>query len=703
MMAERMQDPASEMDALIEQINHHDSLYYQKDAPIISDAEYDKLRQRLLALESDFPLLKRKDSPSDRVGAAPLETFAKVKHRVPMLSLNNAFSEEDVREWDARNKKFLGLPESQAVVILCEPKIDGLSFSARYVNGKLDIAATRGDGEVGENITANLSTISGFPTQLHATKEVPKIPSVLEVRGEVYMSKSNFLRLNKDRDEDERFANARNAAAGSLRQLDAKITAQRNLNCFIYSWGEVSDLSLLGESHSQVIMSFAYLGFPIVPCEGIDGTDKKLALQRIYTGINDIMSYYNLVRDHLRVGLDFDIDGMVYKVDNLEYQRRLGNVGRAPRWAIAHKFPAEQAYTVVEKIDIQVGRTGTLTPVARLRPVNVGGVMVSNATLHNEDEIARKDVRIGDTVVIQRAGDVIPQVVSVDMSKRPVGAEAFVMPEICPVCGSFAVRDIGEVARRCTGGLVCEAQALERLKHFVSRGAFDIEGLGEKQITAFWQDGLIKTPADIFCLSQHAKDIEVREGWGKKSSDNLMAAIERARIVPLARFIFALGIRHVGEITGKLLARHYGTADAWLTAMQNAAKGDEQALATLGAIDGIGPVAVEALMDFFHEAHNREILAQLAVMLTIEAPEAVAADSPISGRTVVFTGTLTRMSRAEAKSRAESLGAKVAGSVSANTDFLVAGADAGSKATKAAALGVKTLTEDEWLTLIGAT
>ncbi len=664
--------------ALAEQIRHHDRLYYQHDAPEISDAEYDDLRKELEALEAQFPELKTKDSPSQQVGAPPLSKFAKVKHSVPMLSLSNAFTRQDVEDWQERMRRFLNLPEQETIEYICERKIDGLSFAARYEHGRYTQGITRGDGLEGENVTDNLATI--LPAQLRGQP-----PALLEVRGEVYMTHAAFAALNVSRETigEPLFANPRNAAAGSLRQLDAAITASRDLRYFIHGWGNVS--APLGASQSEAYEQLASFGLTVV-----ENVSRE-------TFLDGLLSYYEQAMA-ARAALAYDIDGIVYKVDRLDLQEKLGFVGRAPRWAIAHKFPAEQAITTLEAIDIQVGRTGVLTPVARLSPVAVGGVVVSNATLHNEDEIARKDVRVGDVVTIQRAGDVIPQIVSVDVSKRPASAAAYVFPESCPVCGSKAVREEGEAARRCTGGLSCDAQLVERLKHFVSRGALDIEGLGEKQISAFWQDGLIKSPADIFKLEAHRIAIEQREGWGAKSVDNLMAAIDRARDVPLAKFIFALGIRHVGEITAKLLARHYGSFDAWSSAMKALSVSDE-ARQALENIDGIGPKVASAISDFFSEAHNLMVLESLAQQLRIADAETVSAASPVSGKTVVFTGTLSTLSRDAAKAQAERLGAKVASSISGKTDFLVAGADAGSKLAKARQLGVKVLSEEEWITI----
>ncbi len=677
-----LEDARQQWKKLAAEIRHHNTLYYQQDAPAISDAEYDKLFRKLQELEAQYPELQTPDSPTQTVGAAPLEKFAKVKHSVPMLSLNNAFTEEDVRDWDERVRNYLGLPEDEKIEYVCELKIDGLSFSARYERGKYVLGLTRGDGETGENITDNLATI--LPEKLK------NMPDIFELRGEVYMPRYAFTELNDTRGEDDKFANPRNAAAGSLRQLDASVTASRSLSYFVYGW--VGDLNM--QTHYDVLNKLRSCGVSILPFE----YNGKSFLRRAGS-LDAIFNFYHEILK-ARAHIEFDIDGLVYKVDNLDYQRRLGFVGRAPRWAIAHKFPAERAVTLLESIDIQVGRTGTLTPVARLKPITVGGVVVSNATLHNEDEIARKDIRIGDTVVVQRAGDVIPQVVEVDISKRPKNSKPYTFPDHCPICGSQAVREEGEVARRCTGGLMCEAQLVERLRHFVSRGAMDIEGLGEKQIVAFWQDGLIKDPSDIFHLHEKIADIESREGWGKKSVDNLMAAIEKSHSVSLHKFIYALGIRHIGEITAKLLARTYGSFAAWHEAMLALPKGGE-VREHLDTIDGIGDVVIDALVDFFSEAHNRKIVERLGKELTIADAEAVAANSPVSGKTVVFTGSLIKMTRAEAKARAESLGAKVAGSVSAKTDYVIAGDDAGSKLKKAKELNVRVLSEDEWLSLIG--
>lgn len=670
---------------LSDELREHNRRYYLEDAPTISDAEYDTKFRLLESLEVQFPELKRSDSPTQKVGAAAGEGFAKVTHAVPMLSLANAFSEEDVAEFIQRVRNFLELEDDAAVELVCEPKIDGLSFSARFEKGILVQAATRGDGEVGEDVTANLKMVKGFPLSIHGA------PDVLEVRGEIYMRKDDFAALNDAQAAAKKkiFANPRNAAAGSMRQLDPSITAQRRLSYFVYGWGELS--APLADTQFGVIEKLRTLGFTVN-----DDTQRADTL----TGV---MQHYLHARDH-RATLPYDIDGYVYKVNRLDWQRRLGQVARAPRWAIAHKFPAEQAVTVVEGIDIQVGRTGALTPVARLAPVNVGGVLVSNATLHNADEIARLGVRVGDTVVIQRAGDVIPQVVKV-RDDLPRGEHDYQFPTECPACGSHAVREEGEVVVRCTGGLICPAQALERLRHFVGRNAMDIEGLGEKQIAIFVEEGLIKTPADIYTLQ--ARDAEGlsrlknREGWGEKSATKLFAAIEEARTRSLPRFIYALGIRHIGEETAKLLAKHYSTLATWHSAMQ--AMVDDAAVAEdLLSVDGIGQTVIDALREFFAEPHNRDMLAALEVQVKIEtyAP-VVRSDSAVAGKTVVFTGTMSRLGRKEAKAHAESLGAKVAGSVSGKTDYLVAGADAGSKLKNAQALGVKILTEDEWIALSG--
>lgn len=681
-------EAAREIAQLSAEIRAHDVRYYQQDAPSISDAQYDALRRRLEMLERQFPDLVTPDSPTRKVGAAPAEGFGKLRHGTPMLSLDNAFSAEDVREWDARIRDYLKLAAEDELAYVSEPKIDGLSFTARYENGRLVQGATRGDGEVGEDITANLSTLLPLTLQNHP-------PSMLEVRGEVYMSHADFAALNGGRPEGEKFANPRNAAAGSLRQLDPEITRARALSYFVYGWGEVS--AALADTQYACIAQLRRFGFRVL----ITARDEAGSLSRL-SSVAALMQEYEAAQRH-RAQLAFDIDGMVYKVDRLDYQARLGFKARSPRWAIAHKFPAEQAVTKIEAIEIQVGRTGVLTPVARLTPITVGGVVVSNATLHNEDEIARKDVRVGDRVIIQRAGDVIPQVVGLAGDAAEKRGAPFMFPATCPVCDAQAVREEGEVARRCTGGLTCPAQAVERLKHFVSRDAFDIEGLGAKQVEAFFHEELIKNPADIFTLE--ARDAEGltrlrhREGWGEKSAGNLFTSIEKAKTVTLARFIFALGIRHVGEETAKLLAKNFGSFAQWREAMLR-----DNARETLLAIDGIGETVALALVAFFAEAHNRELLATLAPILTVVPYEApMRMDSPLAGKTLVFTGTLTHIGRKEAKTLAEALGAKVASSVSGKTDYVIAGSDAGSKLKEAAALGVTVLSEEAWMRLIGRT
>lgn len=680
------EDATREHAQLVNDIRAHDVCYYQQDAPTISDAEYDALRARLLEIECLYPALVSAQSPSQTVGALVADGFGKLRHSVPMLSLSNAFAREDVEEFVQRVRNFLGLSEDATVAVVAEPKIDGLSFSARYERGVLVQAATRGDGEVGEDITANIRTIAGFPHQL-----LGGAPDVLEVRGEVFMRKDAFAALNASRAAvgEALFANPRNAAAGSLRQLDASVTAARQLDYFVYAWGEMS--APLAPTQQHTVQRLAALGFATNPrmclCDSVDA----------------LMHYYDETQ-RVRADLPYDIDGVVYKIDRLDWQQRLGQVARAPRWAVAHKFPAEQAETRIEAIDIQVGRTGALTPVARLAPITVGGVVVSNATLHNEDEIARKDIRVGDVVVVQRAGDVIPQVVRVVPREGAVRSEPYIFLTHCPVCGSEAVRDEGEAVRRCTGGLVCKAQVLERLKHFVARDAFDIEGLGERNLQAFFEDGSITSPVDIFTFE--ARDnasltkLRFKEGWKEKSVANLFSAIEKARTQPLSRVIYALGIRHVGQETAKLLARHYGDVGRLCEAMQQAQPEDSEARHELMAIDGIGPKVAASLIHFFHEPHNVALLEALLAHLTLVPEVQRASDSPVAGKIVVFTGTLESLTRDEAKAQAEALGAKVSSSISGKTDFLVAGADAGSKRAKAEALGVKVLSEDEWKTLI---
>ncbi|UEM02343.1 NAD-dependent DNA ligase LigA [Skermanella rosea] len=681
---------AEELAALASEIAHHDTLYHQQDRPEISDAAYDALRRRNDSIELRFPELKRGDSPSQKVGAAPAAGFAKVRHAVPMLSLGNAFAGEDVHEFVQRICRFLNIKEADQVEFVAEPKIDGLSCSLRYERGRLVLAATRGDGQEGEDVTANVRTIGDVPKQLPGP-----VPDVLEVRGEVYMDRAEFMALNERQAAAGKpiFANPRNAAAGSLRQLDSRITASRPLGFFGYSWGEVSEP--LGATQWEVRRRLEDWGFrpnqPAALCCGAD------ALLRYYDGIQE-----------RRSSLAFDIDGVVYKVNRLDWQDRLGFVSRAPRWAIAHKFPAEQAQTRLKDITIQVGRTGAMTPVAELEPVTVGGVVVSRATLHNEDEIRRKDVRKGDLVVVQRAGDVIPQIVQAVLDKRPAEAEPYVFPDHCPVCGSAAVRPEGEVIRRCTGGLICEAQAVERLRHFVSRDAFDIEGLGEKIIREFWDEGMVRRPGDIFRLRE--KDaasltrLKNRHGWGEKSAAKLFDSIDARRDIPLDRFIFALGIPQVGQTTARLLARSYRSFDHWREQMAAAQVHGSEAYGELIGIEQIGPSVADDLLGFFAEPHNLEVLEDLlaaGVTVTDFVPPRTQS-SPIAGKTVVFTGTLETVTRSEAKARAESLGAKVAGSVSSKTDYVVVGADAGSKATKARDLGLTTLTEQEWLDLVAS-
>jgi DNA ligase (NAD+) len=685
----------AELVRLAAEIAHHDALYHTDDAPLISDDAYDELRRRNDALEGQFPDLVRADSPSKKVGAATSSAFGKIRHTVSMLSLANAFDADDVQDFATRIIRFLGLNEDEPLALTAEPKIDGLSISVRYENGQFVEAATRGDGNEGENVSANVRTISSIPQTLKGAG----IPSVVEVRGEIYMSKADFAALNKAQAESgsKIFANPRNFAAGSLRQKDPAITASRPLSFFAYAWGTVSDLP--ADTQAGMIKAFDGWGLPTNPemkrCEGVAA----------------LLGYYDELAS-ARAGLDYDIDGIVYKVDRLDYQERLGFVSRAPRWAIAHKFPADSATTELLDIEIQVGRTGALTPVAKLNPVTVGGVVVSNATLHNEDEIARKDVRIGDWVAIQRAGDVIPQVLGPVLEKRKPDAVPFPFPDSCPVCGSDAVREIdkktgeADVVKRCTGGLICPAQVKERLKHFVSRNAFDIEGLGAKQIEMFYRDGLIEQPADVFRLQRRNAELEIplekQKGFGQKSIDNLFAAIDQRRSIGFDRFLYALGIRHVGQGTARDLARVFSTFDAFRSALEAAIFGgpESEARAELVNIEGIGPVVVKALIEFFNEPHNTAALDALLAEISIE-PFVMeqSAKSAVTGKTVVFTGTLVQMSRSEAKTLAERLGAKVAGSVSKKTDYVVAGADAGSKRKKAEALGVTVLSEDDWTAL----
>lgn len=671
------------------EIARHDALYHGQDNPEISDADYDALRRELDALEAANPELKTAESPSVKVGAAPSKGFRKVKHTVPMLSLSNVFSEEELSDFLERVRRFLGLADDEPLEVMAEPKIDGLSCSLRYEGRKLELAATRGDGAEGEDITDNVRTIADVPGMLPAGA-----PDLVEVRGEIYMRRDDFSALNKRQEEEGKqlFANPRNAAAGSVRQLDSAVTKQRPLHFFAYALGEVS-AAYEPKTQREIIENFAAWGF------------STTAQSAVFGSLESLMGNYESLLEE-RPELAFEIDGIVYKVNRLDFQQRLGFVSRAPRWATAHKFPAEQAVTVVNDIDIQVGRTGALTPVARLEPITVGGVVVSNATLHNEDEIARKDIRIGDHVVIQRAGDVIPQVVKVLADKRTGKERVFEFPDHCPVCGSLAIREEGEAVRRCTGGLICGAQAVERLKHFVSRLAFDIEGLGDKIIRLFWDKDILRGPVDIFHLEERNKTLtpplEEREGWGAKSAENLFAAINDRRNISFNRFIYALGIRQIGEATAKRLAGAYGDLLHLTEAMIAAQDKDAQAYEDLLAIEDIGPAVADDLIGFFAEQHNLDILDALSKELSIE-PYAMpaASDSPISGKTVVFTGSLETMTRQEAKAQAEALGAKVSGSVSGKTDYVVAGADAGSKLKKAKELGVTVLSEQEWRTLAG--
>jgi DNA ligase (NAD+) len=785
MPVEKLSETAAgqELGRLAGEIARHDALYYRQDAPEISDADYDALRVRNEAIEARFPQLVRLDSPTQRVGAAPVEAFGKIKHDVPMLSLGNAFEDADAGEFVQRVKRFLSLGVDATVDFTAEPKIDGLSISIRYEGGKLTQAATRGDGAEGEDVTRNVMTISELPHRLKGKH----VPDLIDVRGEIYLGHDDFKKLNAAQETagDKVFANPRNAAAGSLRQLDSRITAKRPLRFFAYAWGAASQLP--ADTQMGVVAAFKSWGLPVNP------------MMRLCRSSDALLAFYREIGEK-RAGLGYDIDGVVYKVDRIDLRERLGFVSRSPRWAIAHKFPAEQATTVLQGIEIQVGRTGSLTPVAKLQPVTVGGVVVANATLHNEDEIARKDVRVGDTVVVQRAGDVIPQVVEVVLAKRPPGAMPFAYPTVCPVCGSAAVREADEsgetdVVRRCTGGLICPAQAKERLKHFVSRNAFDIEGLGDERIEEFYDAGLLMRPADIFTLqardAKSLKRLRDREGFGQKSVDKLFQAIEARRKISFERFLFALGIRHVGETTSKGLAKAFGTYDAFRTALDAAGVAKAgAAYQRLMRLKGLGPKAAEALMQyaaahkrpvggdlfgdgagagvatfaalaaavkglrassaqvlaeaflsvaecldvartaagqvpgddyrafagladigevsanaliaFFAEPHNREAVDDLLREITIEPFVRVQVKaSPVTDKTVVFTGSLAKLSRNEAKAQAERLGAKVAGSVSKKTDYVVAGADARSKLDKAQELGVTVLTEDEWIELIG--
>jgi DNA ligase (NAD+) len=689
-------EAAAELERLSQEIAEHDRRYFELDAPTISDADYDALVRRNAAIEKAYPELVREDSPSLRLGAAPAEKFGKIKHRVPMLSLGNAFAEVEIAEFVSRIRRFLQLGPDAPLEFTAEPKIDGLSMSLRYERGELAEAATRGDGYEGENVTANVRTVRDVPKRVNAKD----FPDVFEIRGEIYMSHEDFARINEKQIQigDRVFANPRNVAAGSLRQLDPAITASRPLRFFAYSWGETSKLP--GTTQWEVLQAFKRWGFPVNP------------LAKLCTSESELLAHYRTVETE-RANLGYDIDGVVYKVNRLDYQQRLGFVSRSPRWAIAHKFAAERAMTVLEGIEIQVGRTGALTPVARLKPVTVGGVVVQNATLHNEDEIVRKDIRIGDTVIVQRAGDVIPQILGFIPEKRPASAKPYRFPETCPVCGSHAVRDVNDktgkidAVRRCTGGLVCAAQRVERLRHFVSRNAFDIEGMGEKIIQEFYDDGLIKSPPDIFTLEERdrksGKRIMEREGWGETSARNLFAAINARRNIGLDRFIYALGIRHVGETNARILARGYGTAENFRDSVLRAAKGEEtEEWRELTSLGGIGGIVGKAVVEFFAEPHNIEVFNALLGHVTVEALAAVSTQSPVAGKTVVFTGSLERMTREEAKAMAERLGAKVSGSVSQKTDLVIAGPKAGSKLKDAQKYGVEVIDEDEWFRRVGS-
>jgi DNA ligase (NAD+) len=665
------------------EIAEHDRRYHGEDAPTISDADYDALRRRYTALEETFPKLADADSANRKVGAAPSEKFAKVRHRVPMLSLGNIFADEEAEEFCARVRRFLGLGENAPLDVVAEAKIDGLSCSLRYENGELVQAATRGDGYEGEDVTANVRVVEAIPKRLKGA------PKIFEARGEVYMRHADFAALNARQAAAGKpvYANPRNFAAGSLRQLDPRMTAERPLQFFAYAWGEVSEP--FASTQLGAIEAMGRFGLPTNP------------LTKLCRSASEMLARYHFIEEQ-RATLGYDIDGVVYKVNDLALQQRLGFVSRSPRWAVAHKFPAEQATTIIEAIGINVGRTGALTPLAKLKPVTVGGVVVSNATLHNEDEIERKDVRVGDTVIVQRAGDVIPQVLAVVLDKRPTDSAPYVFPETCPICGSAALREIDEktgvkdVVRRCTGTLICPAQAVEGLKHFVSRNAFDIEGLGEKLIELFFTEGLIRTPADIFTLKtrdgKSGPPLREWEGFGETSARNLFNAIDARRTVPLNRFLYALGIRHVGETNARRLARHFGD---WESLRAGARA--ENAAEELSGVGGIGPVVAEAIADFFGEPRNETALDALVKEVTIEPMEAIAAGHPLAGQTIVFTGSLEKMTRDEAKAVAERLGAKVSGSISAKTNLVVAGPGAGSKLAKAQELGVETVDEDEWI------
>lgn len=683
----KLEKARAELSQLASEIARHDTLYHQQDTPEISDADYDALRRRYNKLAADYPELLSETGPQTNVGAAPAQGFSKVKHSVPMLSLDNAFSVEDLRDFFNRARRFLKISNDDPLPTMAEPKIDGLSASLRYENGVFVQGATRGDGSTGEDITDNLKKVRDIPQQLQAP-----YPPIVEVRGEIYMTKADFIALNAAQEAAGKpaFANPRNAAAGSVRQLNAAITAQRPLKFFAYSFGDISPNSLpatQSELRTQLLAWGFQLNEPSRYCRNED----------------ELLAYYQDIEAG-RSQLPFDIDGVVYKIDDFATQQRLGFVSRAPRWAIAHKFAAEQAITRLNAISIQVGRTGVLTPVAELEPVNVGGVIVSRATLHNEDELRRKDIRIGDTVTIQRAGDVIPQITGILPDKRPADSQPFIFPHECPECGSLTVREEGQAAWRCTGGLICPAQVTERLRHFTSRDALDIEGLGERTVIEFYEAGFLHSPADIFTLQKREAagefKIKGRLGWGDKSVDKLYAAIDRARHIELSRFIYALGIPQVGEVTAKQLAQSYEEWPTFRQAMEQAADVTHESYVHLRGLNNIGPVVVQELVGFFAELHNQQVLDRLLAEMQIAPYEAAAAiDSPIAGKIIVFTGTMEAMGRSEAKARAEQLGAQVGSGVTKSTNILVAGADAGSKIDKARAAGVEIWDEEKWLSL----
>ena len=676
-------DAANELMRLAKQIAHHDRLYHAEDAPEITDQEYDALVRRNAELEAAFPQLVREDSPSRKIGHAIASSpLSKVKHEVRMMSLDNAFSAQEVEEWVARVRRFLSLADDAPLAFTAEDKIDGLSCSLRYEKGVLVRAATRGDGQVGEDVTPNVAFIPDIPQSIAG-----EVPDVFEVRGEVYMAKADFLALNAAQEEagGKLFANPRNAAAGSLRQKDATVTAKRPLKFWAHGWGAAS--AVPGATQQQVVDVLREWGFPVS------------ALFRRVEDTQGLLGSYEAIGE-ARPELPYEIDGVVYKVDRLDYQQRLGFVAKAPRWALAHKFPAERAETTLENIDIQVGRTGKLTPVGRLAPVLVGGVTVTNVTLHNRDEIERLGVRPGDRVVVQRAGDVIPQLV--DNLTRDEKRTPFKFPDRCPECGSEAVAEEGEVDVRCTGGLICPAQRTERLKHFVSRGALDIDGLGEKTIDQFFALGWLESPADIFRLKDRRADILALDGWKERSVDNLLASVEARREPDAARLLFGLGIRHVGSVTARDLMKNFHELPALRSTAEKAHAGDEDALASLVSIDGIGSAVVEALGDFFHEDHNKAVWDDILSQVAPPRYVVETRDSPVNGKTVVFTGKLETMSRDEAKAQAERLGAKASGSVSAKTDLLVAGPGAGSKLKKAADLGIEVIDEAAWADIVKA-